>query len=269
MVTPWRDDPYLQDGDDGRPMLRNLVGATNAHDLTSIEYRQTMLRTMEIRLGSVAIPQTRNVQQWKAIHAHLFGGIYEWAGAFRITDIGKRDVDFCPRHYLDTYTHQAVTAVADQRWGDLDRAQYLDAAAHSLTVLNAAHPFREGNGRSTRLFFDQLSAGADWTIDYSTVSKTEWNNAFRNTMVWTSPNIDPEPVRELLDGMIEAKSDTAGIDESMPELMRRVLEMTRMTHLTASEKPVPTPDGGIDMIVGIIGDPTQDRSPEPPGSQIE
>lgn len=93
MDDSWRRDlyavTYMTEGEDGWPVLRNLVGATTQHALQIIEYRQTMLRTLEIRLGSAAVPQTRDVQQWKAIHAHLFGGIYEWAGQFRTISMSK------------------------------------------------------------------------------------------------------------------------------------------------------------------------------------
>ncbi|MCX4094468.1 Fic/DOC family protein [Nocardia sp. alder85J] len=257
-------------GDDGEPMMRNLVGATTEYILRLVEYRQTMQRTLEIRLGSAAIPQSRDVGQWKAIHAHLFHGIYEWAGQFRTIDMGKHDVDFCPRHYLDAYARQAVEAVASRPWADLDREEFRNAAAHGLAALNAAHPFPEGNGRSTRLFFDQLTDAAQWTIDYSAVSSARWNDASRATLVWASPNTDPHPLRTLLDGMIEAKTENAQVDETMPDLMRRVLAMTtKMPHLIAPGQLAPGTLSDTDTLIGLIGDPTQHRSPEPPETQLE
>lgn len=270
----WRRDTYavtyMTAGDDGEPMMRNLVGATTERVLRLLEYRQTIQRTLEIRLGSAAIPHTGDVGQWKAIHAHLFRGIYEWAGQFRTIDMGKQDVAFCPRHYLDTYARQAVEAVASNPWADLDREGFRDAAARGLAALNAAHPFPEGNGRSTRLLFDQLTETAGWTIDYSAVSSARWNDACRATLVWASPNTDPQPLRTVLDEMIEAKTENAQIDETMPDLMRRVLDMTtKMPHLIAPGQLAPGTRSDMDTLIGLIGDPTQARSPEPPETQLE
>jgi len=270
----WQRDTYavtyMSEGEDGAPLMRNLAGATTNRALRIIEYRQTMVRTLEIRLGSTTIPQTRDVQQWKATHAHLFSGIYQWAGQFRTIDMQTGGVAFCPRHYLDTYIRETVENVASRRWADLDREGYRYAAAQGLAELNAAHPFPEGNGRSTRLFFEQLSDAARWTIDYNAVTAAQWDAACHATRVWASPNTDPQPLRTLLDGMIEAKVENPQVDETMSDLMRRVLDLTtKITPLIAPGQPALRTGGGIEMILGIIDDPTQLRSPEPPGTQLD
>jgi hypothetical protein len=61
---------YLTTGDDGKPMLRNTIGANNAYHLWVLEFREVMARTQEIRSGAVTIPHTGDLAQWQAIHAH-------------------------------------------------------------------------------------------------------------------------------------------------------------------------------------------------------
>ncbi|MCX4094471.1 Fic/DOC family protein [Nocardia sp. alder85J] len=225
-------DSYLTTGADGRPMLRNTIGAVNDYHLWVLEFREVMARTQEIRSGAALIPRTGDLAQWRAIHAHQFGNIYAWAGRLRTTGMSKNGTGFATPGELEPYLTEHIPAVARMPWHTMGRNVFVEAVAWSFSVLNAAHPFREGNGRSLRVFLDQLSEHAHWRIDYSQVSDRDgaerWDAACHATRArW--PDIDPAPLAELFDRIIEiADVSAAGQAGVMPTAQRRVLGLTNI-----------------------------------------
>jgi cell filamentation protein len=146
--------------------------------------------------------------------------------------MSKDGVGFAAHGELESYLAERVPTVAGMSWRAMDRDEFIEAAAWSFSALNAAHPFREGNGRSLRLFLDQLSEPAIWWIDYSQVSTREgaqlWDAACHATrMPW--PDIDPAPLEELFDRMVEVK-DLPAVREAhiMPDVQRQLLGMAKI-----------------------------------------
>jgi len=252
---------YLTTGGDGRPMLRNTIGAVNDYHLWVLEFREVMARTQEIRSGAVAIPHTGDLTQWRAIHAHQFGNIYEWAGRLRTTSMSKDGAGFATPGELEPYLAEHIPTVARMPWRELDRSEFIDAVAWSFSALNAAHPFREGNGRSLRVFLDQLSEQARWRIDYSQVSDREgierWDAACHAARTgW--PDIDPAPLKELFDRIIEINDPPAGQQaDTMPAAQQQLLRMTRIRPAEPSHE-VPGPPPTSDPY-----DPALDRDIDP------
>jgi cell filamentation protein len=82
----------------------------------------------------------------------------------------------------------------EQHLRGLPRTRFVDRLTHYLAEVNAIHPFREGNGRTQRAFFDQLSRDAGWPIDWSSLNRD------RNTAASiASLRGDNRPLRALLD----------------------------------------------------------------------
>lgn len=237
---------YLTTGDDGRPMLRNTIGAVNDYHLWVLEFREVMARTQEIRSGAVAIARTGDLAQWRAIHAHQFGNVYEWAGRLRTTSMSKDGAGFAAPGELEPYLAEHIPTVAEMLWSEMDRDEFIEGVAWSFSALNAAHPFREGNGRSLRVFLDQLSKQARWRIDYSQVSDREgaerWDAACHATRTrW--PDIDPAPLEVLFD-RITGINDCPVVQQAdiMPAAQRQVLGMTKIRPAEPSyEVPGPSP----------------------------
>lgn len=118
----------------------------------------------------------------KAIHQHIFQDVYEWAGTTRgdtitlegetfnvaraFPGMSKGSTDFLPSAYvergLDYVAAQANTPAARSS----DREEFARAAAEVFSALNHAHPFREGNGRTQRVFMEQLADRAGHTLDF-------------------------------------------------------------------------------------------------------
>jgi cell filamentation protein len=174
---------YLWPSDDpGATMLRNKFGTHNRDELQDLEYTMTAMRQDEIENGLVDIERTGDAAEWRAIHRHLFQDVYDWAGELRTIDLNKTGEPFLAERHLDIYLHTALSEIRAVDWADLDRDTFIDAATAAYMKLNFAHPFREGNGRSSRVFFDRLTSDARFELDYSRIEPQRWNEANRATM---------------------------------------------------------------------------------------
>ena len=113
-------------------------------------------------MDSVEIGTTRGLQQ---IHGYLFGGLYDFAGQIRNVTISKGDFTFCRAQYL----HQALEDI-DQMPDDT-----FDQIVAKYVEMNVAHPFMEGNGRSTRLWLDLLLKDRiAKCVDWSRIAKRDY-----------------------------------------------------------------------------------------------
>jgi cell filamentation protein len=132
---------------------------------------------------------TKALQQ---IHAYLFGGLYEFAGQIRSKTISKGNFTFCLAQYL----HNALEAI------DKMPETTFDEIVDKYVEMNVAHPFMEGNGRSTRIWLDlMLKKRLGRCIDWSRIPKNDYLNA----MISSSANSDA--IRALLYQALTDKID--------------------------------------------------------------
>ena len=94
-------------------------------------------------INSIEVGTTKGLQQ---IHAYLFGGLYDFAGQIRQKNISKDNFQFAASRFLDA-TLQQIEAMPDSTF---------DEIVEKYVEMNIAHPFMEGNGRSTRIWLDLL-----------------------------------------------------------------------------------------------------------------
>jgi len=158
-------DPYL---DPAAGILRNLVGATTQTELENIEGDLVPVRALRLDVNSP--PPTRDLTELRAIHRHLFSPVYEWAGKLRMVDIRKNIKGagyFVPAALIE----RAAGVVAQELREDdflrgLDRETFIARLAYYYDQLNFIHPFREGNGRAQRLFWDRVARDAGWKLSW-------------------------------------------------------------------------------------------------------
>jgi cell filamentation protein len=119
-----------------------------------------------------------DARHYRAIHRHLFGPVYRWAGKDRTIRIARDKSMFC-------YPEQ-IGRQMEILFGDLARADHLrgrDAeafatgAAHFLSELNVIHPFREGNGRAQKAFLMLLAERAGHAIDVGRIDRQRYLEA--------------------------------------------------------------------------------------------
>ena len=140
-------------------------------------------------IDSIEIDTTRGLQQ---IHGYLFGGLYDFAGQIRNVTISKGGFTFCRAQYL----HQALKEI------DQMPDSNFDEIVSKYVEMNVAHPFMEGNGRSTRLWLDLLLKNRiGQCVDWSHIAKRDYMNA----MVLSAT--DSSLLRNLLRGALTDKVD--------------------------------------------------------------
>lgn len=119
------------------------------------------------------------------IHAYFLGTLYSWAGKLRRVNISKDDVLFAPAEYLEHSLQELDAALTNYIPTSRDtKTRVAKKLAFIHNELNALHPFREGNGRTIRLFLDLLAANAKHLpIDWDRAGKTAYINACKLGMI--------------------------------------------------------------------------------------
>jgi cell filamentation protein len=167
--TPENSDPYLYPG---TSVLKNLRGLTDPESLARFEARRTNQRIAEL----IDKPASGGFDpaHLKAIHRYIFQDVYEWAGQFRTVNISKGGHLFGLADFLESSLQQVlIKLTAENHLVGLDVDTFAARAAYFLGELNAAHPFREGNGRTQREFIRELGLKAGHYIDWRATTAEE------------------------------------------------------------------------------------------------
>ncbi|BCN66504.1 cell filamentation protein Fic (plasmid) [Prescottella equi] len=165
---------FLPDTD----VLRNRVGATTVAGLAAAENDLVEIRVAELRADSTPVPRTYDLVHLQAVHRYLFQDVFEWAGELRTVGIEKAGESFIPPLDIARPVAHVADEIArtDQLRGVAD-AQLPDRLAYLYDYINFAHPFREGNGRTQREFFDQLMSESGRGLAWNLIGKTELHHA--------------------------------------------------------------------------------------------
>lgn len=171
-------DPYF---DENIGDLRNLLGVKSAEELRDIEPQ--IVFANELELESVAIPRTNDLEELLLIHRQLFKGVYDWAGKIRTVDI-KKNADNAEFFLIFSKIQDAAKYVFTELAGDnylinLPQDDFVKRLAYHYDQLNYIHPFREGNGRTQRVFWSRVAKDAGYEIDWSLIIGDENDEACR------------------------------------------------------------------------------------------
>ncbi len=185
--------------------LDNKLGLTSSAELAREEERISKKKAMQLfESGALDEMEAGTFETLRRIHQCLFEDIYEFAGRIRTVNLAKGAFRFAPVMYLE-----ASLANIDR----MPQSTY-DEIVEKYVEMNIAHPFREGNGRSTRIWLDQmLKAGIGCVVDWSRVDKEDYLLAMER-----SPIKDIE-IKFLLKGALTDDVDSRdvfmkGIDHS-------------------------------------------------------
>ena len=158
--------------------LRNLFDERDPVVLTRLEYVETARRQRELLAGQVAIPRTFDADHVRAIHRHLFQDVYEWAGEYRTVNMSKgpgRGFGDVKTGEVDRYLSDVQQLVTSTDWGKLSRNDFIATASTVFAYVNQAHPFREGNGRTSKVFMAHVAEQSPYRFDFARVSPEQWN----------------------------------------------------------------------------------------------
>lgn len=170
-----RDYSIVRSGKEKTMALDNKLGITNSVKLANMEERLTKKRAAELfelnLLSSFEVGTYKGLQQ---IHEYLFQDIYDFAGKTRTVNIAKGGYRFAPLMYLD---------VALENISKMPQKSF-DEIIEKYVEMNVAHPFREGNGRSTRIWLDQiLKTELEVVIDWGLIDKKDYLSAMERSPI--------------------------------------------------------------------------------------
>ena len=140
-------------------------------------------------LAEIEVGTTKGLQQ---IHAYIFGGLYDFAGKIRDKNISKGGFIFASAAFLNETLQQIDSMKEDTLENIIDK--YIE--------MNIAHPFMEGNGRSTRIWLDLiLKKNLKVCIDWSKINKKEYLEAMEKS------SISSKQIYLLIKGALTDKVD--------------------------------------------------------------
>lgn len=185
--------------------LENKLGLTSSADLAREEERISKKKAVELfETGLLDTLPAGKFVTLQAIHKYLFEDIYDFAGEIRTVNMAKGNSRFAPLMYL-----QAALENIDK----MPQSNF-DEIVEKYVEMNIAHPFREGNGRSTRIWLDHiLKNEIGKVVDWSKVDKEDYLLAMER-----SPIKDVE-IKVLLKGALTDEINSRevymkGIDHS-------------------------------------------------------
>ena len=151
---------------DGNKVLGNKLGLISSADLAREEERISKKKALELfESGMLDKLESGRFSALKAIHKYLFDEIYDFAGETRTVNISKCNFRFAPLMYLE-----AALANIDK----MPQSTF-DEIVEKYVEMNIAHPFREGNGRVTRIWLDLIfKTELHMVVDWSKLEKDDY-----------------------------------------------------------------------------------------------
>ena len=138
-------------------------------------------------LDSIEVGTTKGLKQ---IHSYLFGGLYDFAGKIRTVNISKGGFTFAPIEFIDE-TLSNIEKMPESTFEEI---------VDKYVEMNIAHPFREGNGRATRIWLDLiLKHVLKKCVDWSQINKDEYLDAMEQSVY------DPSEIKRLLQNALTDK----------------------------------------------------------------
>ena len=147
-------------------MLENKLGITDSTELARMEEKISKQKALEMfESGFFETLEPGTYKSLAMIHQYLFDEIYNFAGKLRKVNISKGNFRFAPLMYLETAL-QSIDKMPQSTF---------DEIVEKYVEMNVAHPFREGNGRSTRIWLDlMLKKEIGYVVDWSKVDKEDY-----------------------------------------------------------------------------------------------
>lgn len=186
-------------------VLQNKLNITDSLELSKVEEKISKKKALELFENEILDAYTvGSFKQLATIHEYLFSDIYEFAGKIRTVNIAKGNFRFAPVMYLET-SLENVEKMPQSTF---------DEIVEKYVEMNIAHPFREGNGRSTRIWLDLLlKKELHLVVDWSHVDKEDYLLAMER-----SPIRDTEIKHVLKQALTDKVTDRTiymkGIDHS-------------------------------------------------------
>lgn len=156
-------------------ILENKLNITNQIELAKEEERISKLKAKQLYdSGDIKKVKVGTFEELSYIHKYLFEDIYDFAGKIRKVNIAKGNFRFAPLMYLE-HSLKYIDSMPQRTF---------DEIIEKYVEMNIAHPFREGNGRATRIWLDLiLKENIKKVIDWNLVDKEDYLSAMERSVV--------------------------------------------------------------------------------------
>jgi len=180
-------------------VLKNKLGIENQVELNKIEEKVSKQKAQQLfDSGEINNIPVDTFEGLRKIHAILFDEIYDFAGKMRDVNLAKDNFRFAPLMYLE-HALKYIDNMPENTF---------DEIIEKYVEMNIAHPFREGNGRATRIWLDLiLKKNLKKVIDWNKIDKADYLSAMQR-----SPVNDLE-IKYLLKGALTDKTDDRKVYE--------------------------------------------------------
>lgn len=164
-------DPYVWHND---TVLKNRL---DIHD--DVQLRKAELAFSAARLATLELGPRSTGMPWLChIHRTLFQDLYSWAGELRSIDIWRDETPYCHCEYIEKEGNALMSALEDeQQLTNLTQDEFVARLAHYYCEIFVLHPFRAGNGRTQRIFFEQLALHAGYLLTWDKLDREAWRTA--------------------------------------------------------------------------------------------
>ena len=165
-LNPSSDNCY-----EGTTCLVNKLGIRDEKKLSEIEAGITFAKA--VMLEETPIDDDFGFEHFKKIHEFLLCDLYEWAGQVRTVDISKKRTKFLYASSIESIGTKCFAKVKDGYFENLSFDEFVKRIAEFYNDVNYIHPFREGNGRTQRIYFAQLIRHYGYDINFADVDTDE------------------------------------------------------------------------------------------------
>ena len=153
---------------EGTTCLINKFGITDETKLSEVEADITFAKAS--KLEENPIDGKFDIEHYKAIHRYLFEDLYDWAGQFRTINISKKGTKFVKTDELENLCVKCFDRIKSSNYfRNISFENFVENIVDLYCTLNMLHPFREGNGRTERIFIAQLIRLNGYDIDFSEI----------------------------------------------------------------------------------------------------
>lgn len=164
-------DPYCY------PNSNLLINKLNIDDAQTLEAAELALTSLAADHIEFCLPPY-DLSFMQQRHRQLFQDLFAWAGELRSTDIAKGNTLFCTVPRIQPEADKFFSVLAGKDWlAGSSRDELIESLAEACGDLNMVHPFREGNGRTLRLWCDFIIINAGFSVDWEAVEQPLWMQA--------------------------------------------------------------------------------------------
>lgn len=152
-----------------------LINKLDIRDEEMLAEYEAMVTTAKVALlEQNPLPGNFDFDHYRAIHKFLFEDLYAWAGQLRTVDMSKKGTAFVKAGEIKMLGEKAFARLNHRHnFAGLAHEDFVENIVDFYSVINLLHPFREGNGRTQRVFFTQLIRSAGYDIDFSEIDTDE------------------------------------------------------------------------------------------------